>query len=145
MDPLTAIAAFNASYAVVKTAASNASELGKLFASLGKMQEAKNVVESAARNNPEKSDLELYAAKVEVDQKWEEVRQLLIYSGHWDAYLKFVADRKRQREEQEKQDIIRRVKKRQAFKETLTIFGLIILAIVTISVFIVILIKMKPV
>ena len=145
MDPLTAIAAFNASYAVVKTAASNASELGKLFASLGKMQEAKNVVESAARNNPEKSDLELYAAKVEVDQKWEEVRQLLIYSGHWDAYLKFVADRKRQREEQEKQDMIRRVKKRKAFKETLTIFGLIILAIVTILVFILMIVKLKPV
>jgi len=57
MDPLTAIAAFNASYAVVKTAAQNAGEISQIFAGIGKMMTAKQAIEKAASNDPEKSDL----------------------------------------------------------------------------------------
>ena len=78
MDPLTAIAAFNASYAVVKTAAQNAGEISQIFAGIGKMLSAKQAVERAVPNDPEKSDLELYAAKVELDQKWQEDRKSVV-------------------------------------------------------------------
>jgi hypothetical protein len=37
MDPITALTAFNASYAVVKTAAQNAGEITDIFAGIGKM------------------------------------------------------------------------------------------------------------
>jgi len=106
VDPLTAIAAFNASYAVVKTAAQNAGEISQIFAGIGKMLSAKQAVERAVPNDPEKSDLELYAAKVELDQKWAEIVEILKWTGHWDGYQKFVQDRR----ETEKQAKIAQVR-----------------------------------
>ena len=113
MDPLTAIAAFNASYAVVKTAAQNAGEISEIFAGIGKMLSAKQAVEKANAGSPEKSDLELYAAKVELDQKWAEVKEILHWTGHWSAYEKFVQDRR----EQEKQAKIQQVREAQRKKK----------------------------
>jgi len=113
MDPLTAIAAFNASYAVVKTAAQNAGEISEIFAGIGKMLSAKQAVEKSVPNDPEKSDLELYAARVELDQKWAEIKEILMWTGHWDGYQKFVQDRR----EQEKQAKIRQVREEQRKKK----------------------------
>ena len=113
MDPLTAIAAFNASYAVVKTAAQNAGEITDIFAGIGKMLSAKQVIEKATPDDPEKSDLELYAAKVELDQKWQEVVEILKWTGHWDAYQKFVKDRR----EAERQARIAKVREAQRKKK----------------------------
>ena len=113
MDPLTALAAFNASYAVVKTAAQNAGEISDIFAGIGKMMTAKQAVEKAASNSPEKSDLELYAAKVELDQKWAEIKEILHWTGHWTAYEKFVQDRR----EEEKQQKIRQTREAQRKKK----------------------------
>jgi hypothetical protein len=113
VDPLTAIAAFNASYAVVKTAAQNAGEISEIFAGIGKMLSAKQAVEKANAGSPEKSDLELYAAKVELDQKWAEVKEILHWTGHWSAYENFVQDRR----EQEKQAKIRQVREAQRKKK----------------------------
>jgi len=113
MDPLTAIAAFNASYAVVKTAAQNAGEITDIFAGIGKMLSAKQAIEKAAPDDPEKSDLELYAAKVEIDQKWQEVVEILKWTGHWDGYQKFVQNRR----EEEKRVRIKAIREAQARKK----------------------------
>lgn len=123
MDPLTAIAAFNASYAVVKTAAQNAGEISQIFAGIGKMMSAKQAVEKATADSPEKSDLELYAAKVELDQKWAEIKELLMWTGHWHSYEQFVADRR----EQEKQARIAatkiKMKKQKMYRDIAIIIG----------------------
>ena len=113
MDPLTAIAAFNASYAVVKTAAQNAGEISQIFAGIGKMLSAKQAVERAVPNDPEKSDLELYAAKVELDNKWAEIVEILKWTGHWDGYQKFVQDRR----ESERQAKIQQLREAQRKKK----------------------------
>ena len=113
MDPLTAIAAFNASYAVVKTAAQNAGEISEIFAGIGKMLSAKQAVEKSVPNDPEKSDLELYAARVELDQKWAEIVEILKWTGHWDGYQKFVQDRR----EAEKQKKIKQIREEQRKKK----------------------------
>lgn len=136
MDPLTAIAAFNASYAVVKTAAQNAGEISEIFAGIGKMMTAKQAVEKASSSSPEKSDLELYAAKVELDQKWAEVKEILQWTGHWSAYEKFVQDRR----EQEKQAKIAQVReaqrKKKLYIDIAIIVGGVLAAGATITIFI---------
>lgn len=111
MDPLTALATFNASYAVVKTAAQNAGEISEIFSGIGKMLNAKATLDKASPDS-NKSDLELYAAKVEVDQKWDEVKQILVWTGHWDGYQKFVADR-REKEKQARLKAVREAQKRR--------------------------------
>jgi hypothetical protein len=136
MDPLTAIAAFNASYAVVKTAAQNAGEISEIFAGIGKMLSAKQAVEKANADTPEKSDLELYAAKVELDQKWAEVKEILHWTGHWTAYEKFVQDRR----EQEKQAKIAQVReaqrKKKMYQDIAIIAGSITASCIVIALFI---------
>lgn len=118
MDPLTALAAFNAGYAVVKATAENAGEIGQIFAGIGKMISAKQQIEKAVEpENASKSNLELYAAHVEMDQKWDEVKQLLIWSGHWHKYEQFCADRAKQRKEIEFQALKERVAKRKQRKD----------------------------
>lgn len=128
MDPLTAIAAFNASYAVVKTAAQNAGEISDIFAGIGKMLSAKQAIEKAVPNDPEKSDLELYAAKVELDQKWDEIKQILIWTGHWDSYQKFVQDRR----EAEKQTKLKAIREAQAKQKKIK--DALLIAFVSVSV-----------
>jgi nicotinate-nucleotide pyrophosphorylase len=137
VDPLTAIAAFNASYAVVKTAAQNAGEISEIFAGIGKMMTAKKAVEEASSSSPEKSDLELYAAKVELDQKWAEVKEILHWTGHWSAYEKFVQDRR----EQEKQAKIaatrKKMQKQKMHQDIAIIIGGSLAALAVIAAFIV--------
>ena len=109
MDPLTALAAFNAACAVVKEASSNASSIASVFKGIGDMMKARDAVNKAVKNDPEKSDLELYAAHVEMEQQWEEVKETLKWTGHWDKYLQFCADRR----EEEKQERLRQVRIKQ--------------------------------
>jgi len=109
VDPITAIAAFNASYAVVKTAAQNAGEISQIFAGIGKMLSAKQAVDKAVASQPEKSDLELYAAHIELKQKWDEIVEILKWTGHWDGYQKFVQDRR----ESERQARLSAVREKQ--------------------------------
>jgi len=136
MDPLTAIAAFNASYAVVKTAAQNAGEISQIFAGIGKMMSAKQAIEKAVPHDPEKSDLELYAAKVELDQKWEEIKEILKWTGHWDGYQKFVQDRR----EAEKQERLKQVReaqrKRKMYQDIAIIVGGVVATAAIVAAFI---------
>ena len=135
MDPLTAIAAFNASYAVVKTAAQNSGEISQIFAGIGKMLSAKQAIEKAASNDPEKSDLELYANHVEIEQKWQEVVEMLKWTGHWDSYQKFVRD-KREAERQERLKTVReRQKKLKMYQDIAIIIGGVVASCVIIAVF----------
>jgi len=127
MDPITAIAAFNASYAVVKTAAQNAGEISEIFAGIGKMMTAKQAVEKASSSSPEKSDLELYAARVELEQKWAEIKEILMWTGHWDGYQKFVQDRR----EQEKQAKIQQVREAQRKKKMYIDIAIIVGGVLT--------------
>ena len=123
MDPLTALAAFNASYAVVKTAAQNAGEISEIFAGIGKMMTAKQAVEKAAKNNPEKSDLELYAKHVELEQKWQEIVEILKWTGHWDGYQKFVADRREQEKQKKIAETKAKLAKQKMYQDIAIILG----------------------
>lgn len=122
MDPITALAAFNASYAVIKTTAQNAGEISQIFANIGKMIQAKQVIDKAAQADPEKSDLELYANHVEMEQKWDEVVEMLKWTGHWSAYQEFVQNRR----EEEKRVRIKAIREAQAKKQQMIDTAIII-------------------
>ena len=135
MDPLTAIAAFNASYAVVKTAAQNAGEISQIFAGIGKMLSAKQAVEKAVPNDPEKSDLELYAAKVELDQKWAEIVEILKWTGHWDGYQKFVQDRRETEKQAKIKQVREALRKKKMYQDIAIIVGGALAALAVIVLF----------
>ena len=143
MDPLTAIAAFNASYAVVKTAAQNAGEIGQIFAGIGKMLSAKQAVEKAVPNDPEKSDLELYAAKVELDNKWAEIVEILKWTGHWDGYQKFVQDRREQEKQAKIAQVREALRKKKMYQDIAIIVGGALAALAVIGLFLWAITKVK--
>lgn len=123
MDPLTALAAFNAACAVVKEASNNASNIVQVFKGIGDMMKARDVVNKAIKSDPEKSDLELYAAHVEMEQQWNEVKETLMWTGHWDKYLKFCADR-REEEKQARLAVVReQQRKKKMYQDIAIIVG----------------------
>ena len=135
MDPITALAAFNASYAVVKTAAQNAGEITDIFANIGKMIQAKQAVEKSIPNDPEKSDLELYANRVQMEQKWQEIVEILKWTGHWDGYQKFVQER-REAARQEKLAAVReKMRKKKMVEDIAIIVGGIVATVAVIVTF----------
>ena len=136
MDPLTAIAAFNASYAVVKTAAQNAGEISEIFSGIGKMLSAKQAVEKSVPDDPAKSDLELYAARVELDQKWAEIVEILKWTGHWDGYQSFVQDRREAEKQQKIKQIREAQRKKKMYIDIAIIIGGVLMTIAVILAFI---------
>ena len=135
MDPLTAIAAFNASYAVVKTAAQNAGEISQIFAGIGKMMSAKQAIERAVPDDPEKSDLELYAAKVELDNKWAEIVEILKWTGHWDGYQKFVQDRREAEKQAKIAQVREALRKKKMYQDIAIIAGGVLASVAVIAAF----------
>ena len=135
MDPITALAAFNASYAVIKTTAQNAGEISQIFANIGKMIQAKQIIDKAAQADPEKSDLELYANHVEMQEKWQEIVEILKWTGHWDGYQKFVQDR-REAERQERLKVVReKMRKKKMYTDIAIIIGGISASVLIIATF----------
>jgi len=135
MDPITALAAFNASYAVIKTTAQNAGEISQIFANIGKMIQAKQVIDKAAQADPEKSDLELYANHVEMQEKWQEIVEILKWTGHWDGYQKFVQDR-REAERQKRLEVVReKMRKKKMYTDIAIIIGGISASVLIIATF----------
>lgn len=110
IDPLTALATFNAACAVVKEAKEHAGDITAMFKGIGEMMSTKQDIEKAVKSNPEKSDLELYAAHAQMEEQWEQIKTELKWSGHWDKYLKFCADRR----EAEKQARLAEVRAKNA-------------------------------
>jgi len=135
MDPITALAAFNASYAVIKTTAQNAGEISQIFANIGKMIQAKQIIDKAAQADPEKSDLELYANHVEMQEKWQEIVEILKWTGHWDGYQKFVQDR-REAERQKRLEVVReKMRKKKMYTDIAIIIGGISASVLIIATF----------
>lgn len=126
IDPLTALATFNAACAVVKEAKEHAGDIASMFKGIGDMMSAKQDIEKAVKSNPEKSDLELYAAHAQMQEQWEQIKTELKWSGHWDKYLKFCADRREAEKKQRLAEVRAKQKKSKQIKEALIIIGVII-------------------
>jgi hypothetical protein len=135
MDPITALAAFNASYAVVKTAAQNAGEITDIFANIGKMIQAKQAVEKSIPNDPEKSDLELYANRVQMEQKWQEIVEILKWTGHWDGYQKFVQERREAARQERLAAVREKMRKKKMIEDIVIIVGGILATVTVIVIF----------
>lgn len=121
------IAAFNLACATLKEAANHTGDIVNLFGKIGEAMSAKSKVDEAVKDSKQsgKSDLELYAQHVQMEQQWEEVKEILKWTGHWDKYLKFCADRR----EEEKQRKIAEKRAELARKQKLR-DGLIVVLVV---------------
>jgi len=137
MDPLSALAAFNAACAVVRTASQNGSDILEMFHGIGDALKHKQAIEEHIKTNPDHaSDLELYAEHAKATEEWDQIITQLKWSGHWD---KFCDWRKEQRENEKQARLaeLRKKMKREALiKDALIVSGGVLFALGLIGAFV---------
>lgn len=121
---LAELAAFNLAVATVKEAAQHSGDIIQIFKGMGEMLSAKDKVQKVVTDKGQ-SDLEAYAAHVQMKKQYDEVVETLKWTGHWDSYLAFCKDRR----EKEKQEQLQKAKAAAAKKQKIKDAVLIILVV----------------
>lgn len=101
---LAEIAAANAAFAVIKEAVSNGGDLLAAGAKLGEYFGMKSEIAKKANNSG--SNSEEFWALEKLRKQEEQLKEIMIYQGRaglWDDWLKFQAQKKREREEEARQ------------------------------------------
>ena len=122
---LAEIAAFNLAVATVKEAANHTGDIIQIFKGMGELMSAKEKVEKTVQKKGQ-SDLEAYAAHVQMQQEYDRIVELLKWTGHWVPYLEFKRKRRKEREEAERQALRERLAKRKKWREAFVIFGIVL-------------------
>ena len=120
------LAAFNAAMATIKEAASHGKELVAMGQSLAALFDAESQVNKRLQENGQ-SDIEAYLAKDKIDRAMAELRETLMWTGHWDSFMQFRAQRKKERDK-EAAAIRKKVAKRRKM-----LFDTILIIVVSIS------------
>lgn len=118
MDPFTAIAAANASFAIIREAVANTGEILNAGKALVDYFDAKSVIQKSAnaKGGSDRGDLEEFIALEQLKQREIELKEMMIYQGRggmWTDWLKFQSDAKRKREEVEKERVRAEIAKRE--------------------------------
>lgn len=118
MDPFTAIAAANASFAIIKEAVANTGDIMNAGKALIDYFDAKAVIQKSAneKGGSSKSDLEEFMALEQLKQRELELKEMMIYQGRggmWQDWLAFQVEAKRKREEAEKERVRTEIAKRE--------------------------------
>ena len=119
---LAEIAAFNLAVATVKEAASHTGDIIQIFKGMGELMSAKEKVEKTVQKKGQ-SDLEAYAAHVKMQQEYDRIVELLKWTGHWEPYLEFKRQRRKEREEAERKALRERLAKRKKWRDAIIIFS----------------------
>ena len=122
---LAELAAFNLAVATVKEAASHSGDIIQIFKGMGELMSAKEKIENTVQKKGQ-SDLEAYAAHVQMQQEYDRIVELLKWTGHWRPYLEFKQKRRKEREEAERQALRKRLAKRKKWHDALLIFGIVL-------------------
>ena len=110
---LAELAAANAAFGIIKESLQNGGELYALGKQVAGYFDAKSQIEKNAQKKGKGSDE--FFAKEQLRQQEEELKELFVYLGRpglWDDWLQFQADRKKEREAEER-DIKAKVAKRR--------------------------------
>lgn len=118
MDPFTAIAAANASFAIIKECVANTGDILNAGKALADYFDAKAVIQKSAneKGGSDRGDLEMFMEQEKIKKQEEELKQMMIYQGRggmWQDWLQFQADAKRKREEAEKERVRMEIARRE--------------------------------
>ena len=131
---LAEIAIANAAFCVIKNAISNGQELHSVATQVTSYFDSKSTIAKKAKNGGNKSDMEAFMALESIKEQEAELREIMIYAGRanmYDDWLKFQADCKRARTQDEKD---KQYASAQHKKQLLTFFTIICAALVAIPV-----------
>ena len=130
---LAEIAAFNLAVATVKEAANHTGDIMQIFKGMGELMSAKEKAEEHVQKKGQ-SDLEAYAAHAKMQSEYDRIVELLKWTGHWQPYLEFKRQRRKEREEAERQALREKMAKRKKWREAFAIFGVILATMLAVGI-----------
>ena len=130
---LAELAAFNLAVATVKEAANHSGDIIQIFKGMGELMSAKEKVEKTVQKKGQ-SDLEAYAAHVQMQQEYDRIVELLKWTGHYTPYMEFKRKRRKEREEAERQALRERLAKRKKWRDAAIIFSVVLAALCAVGI-----------
>ena len=116
VEAITLISTANAAIGAVKEMIGNGRDLMDCGKELGDYFSAKSEIQKQANPSGKGSDLEAFFALEKLKQQEQELKEMMIYSGRggmWDDWLQFQAEQKRKRDDQAKQILIAKTKRKK--------------------------------
>jgi hypothetical protein len=116
VEAITLISTANAAIGAVKEMIGNGRDLMDCGKELGDYFSAKSEIQKQANPSGKGSDLEAFFALEKLKQQEQELKEMMIYSGRggmWDDWLLFQAEQKRKRDDQAKQILIAKTKRKK--------------------------------
>jgi hypothetical protein len=116
VEAITLISTANAAINAVKEMIGNGRDLMDCGKELGDYFSAKSEIQKQANPSGKGSDLEAFFALEKLKQQEQELKEMMIYSGRggmWDDWLLFQAEQKRKRDDQAKQILIAKTKRKK--------------------------------
>src|SRR6056300_2060147 len=109
------LAAANAAFDVIKQTIQNGQEIYAAGEALAQYFGLKNEIQKKAHEHGYKSDLQAFMAAEQLKAQEDELKQMMIYqgrSGMWNDWHAFQAQMKQSREDEEKEEIRKRLKRK---------------------------------
>jgi hypothetical protein len=129
---LLELAAANAAFAVIKEAVQNSGDIMNAGDALFKYFDSKAELQKKAneKGGSSRGDLEEFMALEKLKQQEEELKQMMIYSGRggmWDDWLAFQVKVKKKREEDKRQEFLRKQRIIDRIKDIFMIILVVVL------------------
>ena len=115
-EAITAVKIANEAIGAIKEFAGHVQSVGEMGPQLTKLADAKEVIETKAKNG----DMEAFFELEKIKNKEAEIKQMFIYQGRaglWDDYCTFIATRKKLKENERKRITQAKARKKRIIKE----------------------------
>ena len=114
-EAIAAIKIANEAIGAIKEFAGHVQSVGEMGKDLTKLADAKDQLEKDAKDG----DMQAFWALEDIKRHEAEVKQMFIYNGRaglWDDYQKFIANRKRMRENERKRAEAKKLARKKAIQ-----------------------------
>ena len=111
------LAAANAAFDVIKQTLANGREIYEAGEAMAQYFGLKTEIQKKAHQHGYKSDIAAFMATEQLNAKEAELKEMMIYQGRggmWDDWLRFQAEMKRSREQEEREQRMAKQKRKRA-------------------------------
>jgi hypothetical protein len=115
-EAIAAVKIANEAIGAIKEFAGHIQSVGEMGPQLTKLADAKEVIETKAKNG----DMEAFFELEKIKNQEEEIKRMFIYSGRpglWEDYQRFITNRKQLKENERKRIAQAKARKKRLIKE----------------------------
>lgn len=133
---LETLVAANEAFELIKVTVQNGKEIYEAGEALARYFGLKEELQKRAHQHGYKSDIQAFMAAEQLAAKEAELKEMMIYQGRggmWDDWLAFQAEMKRSRDEERKEELRAKMKRKKFILDFITWSGFSIAIVLLIS------------